>query len=195
MKRVAVVVAVVCVAGLAQVGNAADLEAGWYANIRSANIYCYGPTGPYLRTGGSFPLEPGAYGPFEVTDLPYGNQYCRQVLVPADAHGVQPGTSVDLVLDPLFDGSEQIAYLSVWWETNYDPGQMRLQLVQRDNGVLLWEQDQPGTLSHSEQMAWDALAGNLMFRVVVVPEPACLVCLVAPMLATAIRLGMRRCGR
>jgi hypothetical protein len=105
---------------------------------------------------------------------------------------VTPGTLVELPLYTGLSDTERIAYLSVMWETNYDPAQMRLQLVQIDNGRLLWQQDESGELSHSELMAWDASSGNLMFRVVAVPEPSTLMCLLAMVSAVGLKRLERR---
>ncbi len=200
MKRVAVVVAVVSVLALAQGVNAADLEAGWYAIVRSVSIFTYDHEGmPELRGGGWFVTDPGSYGPFQVTDEPRGDEYSRGVRVLEDAAGVLPGTGVELPLATGLYEDEVIAYLGVDWQTDYDASQMRLELIQRDEQTgavdILWQQDQSGALWHYEYMAWDTYPVGLAFRVLAVPEPCTFGTVAILLSVTVLRSGARRRSR
>ena len=201
MRKAVVFPAVLLLLIVPMVGQAADLGAGWYAKIRSVNVYVYDYQGrPTLIGGGCFySTPPGQYGPFQVTDLPDGGARTRQVLVNAAAHGAESAASLDLPISTGRSDTDPLAFLDIWWETNYDASQMYLELIQRDvqSGAVsvLWTQRQSGSVAHEQNLAYGATAGGLSLRVVVVPEPSSLAVLLISVSGTALcALRRRRMG-
>ena len=175
MKRVCVLILLLASGLLVPLApsRAADLQAGWYANIVGIEIWLYGPEGGYRPgPGGSFYTE-GQYGPFLVTNGSYyGKQY---VSVPTNAYGVGPDQTLVLPVSFPGIGGELIAQVLVDWQTNYDPNQMRLELWrERDNGSqeLMWTQLQAGVKWGSRGTGYDTYAeGPYYFKINVLPEP------------------------
>jgi len=173
--------------------HAADLQAGWYAMIRGVDILVYNPMGVPVGYGGArFPTQPGTFGPYTLTDEPYHDSYSRTVRVLNDAIGVAPGTGLELPLSG-FSSVPFVAQLRVWSVTDYDPSQMRLELVRHTaNGdTVLWQQLQGGVTDYYGVVAHDIVPDGLAFRVVAVPEPS-----TAALLGGAVGLiGILRRGR
>ena len=174
----------------------ATLQAGWYACVKDISIDVYGPFGTPVGYGaGWLYTSPGEYGPFVVTDDPFHSRYSRTVTVLNSATGVAAGTAVEL---PIYNTSSisQIARLSVWWETNYDVSQMRLELAQRNSvtGAVttIWQQNQSGYSTHADYIGYDLQPQGLFFRVVAVPEPSPLMLLGGAFSLVAIVRQRRR---
>ncbi|MDO8587833.1 MAG: PEP-CTERM sorting domain-containing protein [Armatimonadota bacterium] len=180
---------------LPQEVSGADLQAGWFAEISSVNIYVYDQWGQVVLYGGAFFGTPtGTYGPFLVTDEPYGGQYYRTVRVPTNAYDVAPGTGVELPIYGI-SSTPQIAKIGVGWGTDYNASAMRLEFVQRDpiTGHLstLWSQTESGYQYHTTSIAYDVSNQGLFFRVVAVPEPASIAGFLAT-LSLAVSFIVRR---
>lgn len=175
MKAVKLAVAVLILMALAQVGFAADLQAGWYANVYMASIYTYGEYGPQLCCNGAFSIPCGDYAPFTVTDEPYQMPDTRSVGVTADVYGVGHDSSLWMPISFGIATGTEIAFVNVSWATNYDPNQMVLEFWREHNDgewELGWCQPLPGSQVGETQVFFDtAIEGDYAFRVNVVPEP------------------------
>jgi len=177
MKKLSVISAVLLLLILAQVGQAADLQAGWYANVYAVEVYTYGYQGmPQLTTGAYFySTPPGQYGPFKVWGGNPQVDFERDVSVPSSALNLGADQSLVLPLTiPLSNGT-RIAYLSFAWQTDYDGSQMYIDLWRtRASGATeqVWAQRQSGLQFNTTHVAFDAtLDGPYYFKVNVVPEP------------------------
>lgn len=154
---------------------AADLQAGWYANI--SNVTVYRDAGPPLgiisrATGYFYRTLPGRYGPFQVTDGAYHSYSERLAFLPT-AVNANPS---DGLLMPLSFGmtiGEPIAYVQISWSTNYDPIQMHLEIWRtRSNGQqeLVWFQPVGGRKYGSAAVLYDTvLEGPYFIKVAVAP--------------------------
>ncbi len=181
MKTLAVPLAIMSLLSLAQASRAADLSAEWYANIQFVSIYVYDSGAPHLLGGGDLSLTPpGSHGPFYVTEGPYELDDARYVSVPV-AVSVKPDQSLVMPLCLGLPVGSRIAYLSMAWQTNYNPSSMYLDLVGvHTDGYeeIIWSQMLPGRRAGSEHIANDStILGSYYFRVKVVPEPSGLVAL------------------
>jgi len=202
MKKTSVISAVLLLLTLAQVGQAADLQAGWYAKISGVQVYVPGTSGfpdygnPQLLTDGYFySTPPGQYGPFQVDGGTPQRDYRRNVSVLANAYGVG---SVESLVIPLWTGlaiGDRIAFLEVAWATNYDSSQMRLQLWRTAFGgadELVWAQSLSGQRGGSDGVAYDTVVGGAYyFKVDVVPEPSSIACLAAALASTFAAMKRR----
>lgn len=194
----ALILAVIGLLGLAQIGQAANLPAGWYANIRSVDVYTYDSEGiSHLTTGGYFYDNPtGDYAPFHVGG-PLVRLYDeRDVSVPTSVCGATPEQSLYLPLYiPLYRGT-WIAGISATTETNYDPARMNLQLWHTTSAGMttrLWTQSVGGQQYGGVTFAEDEfLDGTYFFKVAIVPEPPSLLALTLGFLVTAIRFRRLR---
>ena len=177
MKNSAVVLAVVVLCALAQAGQGADLQAGWYATMYSVQFYGYDPQHhyPVLAGSGSFTTI-GTYGPFVVTDDPYHWERSRQATVPSYQPDVDSSSSLSLPVSSELIADLQLAYVHFGWETNYDPTQILLELWHATgDGTLekVWQQDRAGAQSGFSSAAYDTSYGDgFYFRVAVLPEPS-----------------------
>lgn len=178
MKKLAFVLAVILLAALSQVSHAADLEAGWYANILEVGVYTYYPensgySGTYFSGDAIFLTDPGQYGPFTVTDGPNHVGYARHISVPTEANGVTSDQS--LILPIGVDLSSPVAYFNIECNTNYDPNIMHLNLWHQYPGYsrcLVWSQTQGGpTYFYGPTTETEYYGGSFFFEVAVVPEP------------------------
>lgn len=159
---------------LAASAPAADLQAGWYAHVSGITVYQYDYYGyPYIRASGWFVTPPGAYGPFVLTDGPYHSRSYREASVLADAQGVGPSSSLDLPVGTGMTIGEPIAWISIGWETDYDPIQMRLEFWHtKSNGQqeLVWFQPTGGHKYGSADVLYDThLEGLHFFKLAVAP--------------------------
>ncbi len=164
MSRITVVLAVFVLLAMAQAGQAATLEEGWFAYVRAADAYVYGLSGPELITGGYFYSTPtGQSGPFSISS-PLQVDWQRYVAIPSSVHGIG---SDDSLIMPLYLGLSQgtlLAGISLSWQTDYDPSQMRLEFWRtRNDGSqeLLWTQSQGGPQSGGGGVAFDTYIEGL----------------------------------
>lgn len=176
MKKVILTIAVVSLLALAQVCWAADLQAGWYSNIRSVNIFVNTPYGPDLLGQAHFyETPPGQYGPFLVTGGAVFPDNERNVSVP-ESTDAWHNQSLIMPLHFGLDTGYQISYLEVSWQTNYDPAHMYLDLRRkRSDGTeeLLWAQMSAGPVSGVTDVAFNNyIEGPYYFRVNTLPEPS-----------------------
>lgn len=167
-------------------GQAADLQAGWYANMGVVSLYDMDThSGIPVSAGGGYfySTPPGTYGPFYVWG---GNPHTygeRDISVPTTVSGVGADKSLTL---PLYFTREQggsLAFISFSWQTNYDASQMYLDLWQtKADGTsnLLWTQRQSGLRFDTTHVAYNTVIdGDYYFRLNVVSEPSGLVSLLA----------------
>ena len=194
MKKAVVFLVVLLLLIVPVIGQAADLQAGWYANIYTVDVYTYNYQGmPQLTTGGYFySTPPGQYGPYNVWGGNPQVDFERDVSVPSNALNVGGDQSLVLPLTiPLSNGT-RIAYLSFAWQTDYDGSQMYLDLWRtRANGSAeqIWTQRQSGLQFNTTHVAFDAtLDGPYYFKVNVVPEPPT----VMPILLGIVGLALAR---
>ena len=173
MKRLALIAAVIALLALTQMSQAADLKAGWYANIYSVYVYVPADPAPYPVVAAEFQIAPNTYGPFIITDGVNHAYYERDIFVPADAHA---GVGQSLVLPVYIPDGTSISFLSMSIRTNYDAEQMRLQLWHtRSTGEdqLVWEQGLSGNQLGLYQTAYNTFPEEgFYFKMAVVPEPS-----------------------
>ncbi len=185
---------IVFLLAMCQASHAADLQAGWYADIDRVYVYTYDPVyhNPTLTAEPSIQIAAGQYGPFTVTAGPYDEDYTRYVSVSADAYGVGSSQGLILPLYMAWSGDQTIGYISVGCATNYDPTQMYLGLYQTlGNGTTatIWTQMQNGGGSSGFIGQNTSLAnGPFYLEVAVVPEPSGFVVLLAGAAALYARL-------
>jgi len=194
MKRLALILVIAGLVCLAQAGQAATLQADWYAKVNMLYVFTYGDYGPQLHAEGYFyQTPPGQYGPFLVTDGPCHEAYARYVSVPTDVSGVGQGSSLTLPVSIGMSTCDPIAYVYFSWATRYDPSQMHLDLWRtRADGTdeCLWSQLQSGVRGGEAYVAYDSLLeGPYYFRVSVVPEPSSVACLAVALISM---LGLMR---
>lgn len=176
MRRLALVLVVAGLLGLAQVGQAATLSSTWYVNLWAPAIFTYGEQGAALSGDGYFYSTPaGQYGPFQVAD-PYGDRVELKITLPHTVYGAGPEQSLVIPFSTGLGAGTRIAYLSLAGVTSYDPNGMYLGLYRtRDDGTTetLWTQKQDGTTGLAGHVAYDIVSdGQFFFRVNVVPEPS-----------------------
>jgi len=175
--------------------HAADLQAGWYVKLGSVALYGYDSQYGYGVIDWDFVAGVGDYGPFRITQ-PAPNWPQRLVTVVSDAHGVLPGTGIDLT-GAAGAGPPSFVVQSIYFacETYYDATQMQLSLlIRRTTGVEipLWTQQQSWLYQAGPQLSLGTSldSGDIfVFRVAVVPEPSALLCLGSAM--AALTLGRR----
>jgi hypothetical protein len=179
MKRVCGLLLVAFAASVLLVpstAHAADLQAGWYANILAISTWLYGSEGYRPGPVGWFTTQ-GQYGPFTATGGSYDTH--SYVSVPTTAYGIGSGQSLVLPVSAMYT-SEPVAYVLFTYQTYYDPSQMRLELWRnRSDGSqeLMWSQLQQGHQLNSFSVAHDSVyEGPFYFKVSVVPEPSSIVC-------------------
>jgi hypothetical protein len=191
MRKAAVVLAVLVVALLPQVGQAADLQAGWYVKLGLVMFYGTIPTPPYEAWVGWDPsITPGAYGPFEVaTDATPYAPYPVVVSVPTTQTGVPAGIGVTIHGQPATQFAWTATGLYVPYETNYDPSEMRIELyLHHSSGQdeLIWQQmagHRTGNVNVLDASGRTISADDsIYFGVVAVPEPPQLMALLLPTL-------------
>jgi hypothetical protein len=184
MRTLAVIpVVVIAICALSGIGHAADLQAGWYANIEHVDIWIYQGGVPVPVDNAYFyQTSPGPHDPFLVTGGSPSRDYRRYVSVPIATPNAQPEQSLVM---PLYIGLPQgtrLAYLAATWQTYYSPGQMNLQLwhtTQAGVSTMLWTQSLEGHQGDGISFAYDtALDGYYSFRVAIVPEPSAALVLV-----------------
>ena len=196
MKKAVVFLAVLLLLMVVpMVGQAADLQAGWYAKIITVNVYGYDYQGmPSLIGGGYFYNSPtGQYGPFHVGG-PQARIYDeRDISVPSSVANVGADQSLVLPLSIGMSVGSQIAYISISWATCYQADSMCLALWrQRSSGTdsLVWQQSLSGTQGNTTHVAYNTvLEGPYYFKVDVVPEPSAFACL------AVLTLGLFRIAR
>jgi len=196
MKKLSVISGVLLLLTLAQVGQAADLQAGWYANIDHIYVYVAGQYGPDLLGAAQFLTTPGQYDPFLVTDGAFHRSYTRYASVPANFYGAQPQQSLVLPFDLGLAQGAGIAYLYIASETNYDSHNLDLQVWQRStDGSLtqLWSQPLSGHIYGVGDFAYDATVnGSYFVKIAIVPEPSSLLSVVMGLLASVACCRRRR---
>ncbi len=197
MSRITVVLAVFVLLVLAQAGQAATLQEGWYVNLWTPAIFIYGEYGPTLIGDGYFyNTSAGRYDPFQIAD-PYGNRLKPEISVPETTTGVTPQQSLTIPFSTGLTDGTQIAYFSLAGGTMYSPDSMYLGLYRLcDDGTTetLWTQQQAGHTSIAGHVAYDIVAGGqFYFKLNVVPEPSAVLSLAV---GCASLLGMmKRRGR
>lgn len=192
------VLAVLCICA-SPISHAADLQAGWYANISHVQVYTYDPIWhlPQLRFNAPLLVEPGQYGPLAVTDGPYHTDYTRYVSVATDAYGVRPSESLVIPLQMSWLGDQTIAFLALGGQTNYNSNAMRLEFWHEStDGTqrLVWSQPESGPQHvFGPEVEHDVpLAGSYYFKVAVVPEPSGIISLACGVAALGwYRRGVR----
>jgi len=179
MKKLSVISAALLLLTLAQIGQAADLQAGWYVKLGGVALYGTDPgSGHEVAVDWSFAGPVGPAGPFEVAQSdPLWPQ--RTVSVPASTN-VPDGTAVDLFGQPKTPITFAVTRLDLIYETNYVASQMLAQLfVEHTSGQseLLWQESRSGL--HNRYATLLAGTGRTLapsdtiyFRVVAVPEPS-----------------------
>jgi|GEM_PF-2986515 len=178
MKTAIMIVAVLIIALMPQIGQTADLQAGWYVKLGNIALWGFDPVqNREVAVGWYFTTPVGLNGPFEVTQ-PAPSWPQRMVSVPTSVN-VPSGTSVDLYGSLEKPITFPIYRLDVGHETDYDSSQMLVQLlVQHSNGSveLLWSEPRSGhhlgannILGPSETIL---PTDTLLFKVVAVPEPS-----------------------
>jgi hypothetical protein len=160
------------------VGQAADLQAGWY--VKLAGVGMFGPISepPYRTgTGWNFTGELGMYGPFEVSS-PDPVWAERMVSVPVSVTGVAAGTSVYLWGQPTWAVYYPVDALDFYWETNCDKSVVQLELLMYNPSygyTKLWSYSQSPYNSGFDNVLTfpqEIPIGYVpVFRVSVVPEP------------------------
>ena len=178
MKKITVVLAVLLLLALAQMGQAADLQAGWYIKLGGVGLFGAIPQSPYYTgTDWNFTTELGTYGPFEVTS-PDPVWAERMVSVPVSVTGVSAGTSVYLWGQPIDPVYYPVDDVSFHWETNCDKSVVQLELLMYSPSsgyTKLWSYSQsPYTSDASNVLTFPQKipVGYVpVFRVSVVPEP------------------------
>ena len=196
MKRVCVLILLLASGLLLPLAasHAANLQAGWYVNITSVQI---GLTmgEQVIPIWGQFDVE-GQYGPFLVTDGPTHSYTRRYISVPTNAYGVGPDQSLTLpILAVSQPPGTYIHYVSVGYETNYDPSQMRLELWhERLDGSeeLLWAQLQGGNRWGGGGVGPSACEGPYYLKVSVLPEPTAIASLLFGVGGLAVIMRRRR---
>lgn len=174
---------------------AANLQAGWYVRVSSVHIWQYDQlNSPFIRDEGNFyDTPPGQYGPFQVSDGTYHSPIDRWVSVPATV-SAGPGDSLIMPLTFGMTLGEPIAYLSFYWETNYDPSQMRLEFWRQNYYTsvqeLLWAQTLSGYRYGGATALTNATYDSQYFvKVAVIPEPSSMIIFSAGL---GILLALRR---
>ncbi len=202
MKKITVVLAVLLLLALAQMGQAADLQAGWYVKFGQIALLGAIPQPPYYTAiDWNFTVTPGTYGPFEVTtDTAQWAEWPVTISVPTTQTGVAAGTSVYLYGQPEVPMSFIADRLDIVYETNYDSSQMIAQLyVQHASGQtdLLWTEPRSGHHWGNVNVLglWQYIqpTDTLYFKVVAVPEPSQFLALLTP--AVCVLLMKRRTFR
>ncbi|HET6456697.1 MAG TPA: PEP-CTERM sorting domain-containing protein [Armatimonadota bacterium] len=160
---------------------AADLQEGWYVRVSSVHIWQYDQLNdPFIRDEGDFyDTPPGQYGPFQVSDGTYHSTIDRWVSVPS-AISAGPGDSLVMPLTFGMTLGEPIAYLGFYWETNYDPSQMRLEFWQENYYTsvqeLLWAQTLSSYRYGGATPLTDATyEGQFFVKIAVIPEPSSMI--------------------
>ena len=179
MRKPAVLLAVMIVLTLGQACQAADLQAGWYAKL--GGVALFGWDGVQERgIDWHFVGGLGTFGPFEVTN-PDPVWPERTVSVPDDALEVVPGTGVWLWGEPEVTVDFVVQAVSIFWDTDYDATQMRLELLmynETEGFALLWSQTQSGYYGGAGNVLGEyqtiPMGYAPVFRVRAVPEPSSL---------------------
>ncbi len=190
MWRLGVVLSIVIVFTVIAQCQGANLQEGWYAEIGNVALYYESPVlGQYSQPGG-FPLVPGTYGPFQVT-IPE-HVWDWSVSVPTSTSGVANGTGITRAQDN--HPGDPIYRITGEFQTDYDAGQMRLELITVDyQGSfidLIWSQSQSGHNLAVFDLWYSVPVGQLVAcRVIAVPEPSTFLGLLFPF---AISLGLRK---
>jgi len=180
MRRLVLVLIVAGLLGLAQAGQAADLQAGWYACAYTVHLYTYGPQGPTLAAGGTFQTPRGTQGPFTISRAPTYDDYARTVSVTADTLA-DPLDSIVLPIAAPLATNTVLSSVAFLWETDYASDRLRLQFWHNLNdgtSLQLWDQPLSGYQSGGASTAHDLMyEQGFFFRVAVVPEPTSLLVL------------------
>ncbi len=201
MRRAVFLIVLLCILALAGTAHAVTLEQGWYAQVRSVDLI-------YRSVGAEYEshaqprilLASGVYGPYRVSRAPYEDNYCKTVDIPTSASGIEPGTAVELPLATGLMDTDVIEAFYIGWYSDYIASHMQLQLIRHDatngNTRILWSQTRSGAVNgYDEILALDVYPDGLAFRVITVPEPHSWLVLAMGILATAIPLRRKRCGR
>jgi len=194
MRKLAVILVVAGLLGLAQAGQAGTINAGSYVNIGLVALWGTDQAGTH-GVDWNFAGGLGTYGPFVVTQPdPLWPQ--RTISVPSTVPGVLSGTGVDLYGQPEALITFPVTRLDVGYETDYVATQMILQLhVRHNDGTdeLLWTQSRSGYRSGLSNILWPGQTilptDAIYFRVAAVPEPSACLALLLP---TVGLLWMRR---
>jgi len=158
-------------------GQAADLQAGWYAKIIAIDVYAYDSYGrPVVAGNGYFYGSPtGDYGPFHVGGPQTRVYEERDITVPRSVSNAGADQSFILPLSLTLSTGTRLAYISFVWQTYYEASQMYVDLchTQADGRAeQLWVQPASGLQFDTTHAAFNTvLDGAYYFRVNVVPEP------------------------
>jgi hypothetical protein len=191
MKKLLLLFAVLLLVGLAPPTQAADLEAGWY--VKLGGFFTLGFDGAqWHAVDWSFVGGLGTFGPFEVTSPhPWWPQ--REIRVPGTTTA-PTGTALYFWLEPEVPVSYDVYEAVPRWETSYDASRMRLEMLIGREGeplALLWAQDQSGSNwgYHNVLTGLQHIPAGYqpVLRVVVLPEPGCLMCVVCGSMVFFIR--------
>jgi hypothetical protein len=193
MRKAAVLLAVLVVVLLPQIGQAADLQAGWYANVGTMSTAGW-RDGVFTSLGWTFGDQGNVPSYFEVTSP--DDWWPQRAVVVSDSitHAVA-GATVYLWAVPEIQVDFVLTDVNIHWETYYDASQMQLQLLAYD-GVgytLLWSEQGVGAHSGYRNVLdlhqSVPVGSTPVFCVTVVPEPSCLFTLSCPV---AVLLARRR---
>lgn len=197
MRKLALILVVLGLLGLAQAGQAATLDSTWYVKVTSVSVwkYAWDPVNHYYYEqgmgNGYFSRPVGQYGPFQVTSTEPALEDDIFVTVPA---ATQAGGTDSLRLPFTISGYVTDAYMQFNCLTNYDSSQVYASLWQANTdgtSTFLWSQLQSGAHGTSPTIFIPVTGSNYYFQVSVVPEPSSLLCIVAPFAAT-LGLAIRR---
>lgn len=199
MKRVCVLLLLVMLLLLpACSSQAAELQAGWYANPLGIDFFQRLEDYTEVNVGSvTFTTPAGDHGPFRVGVL---DTRARTVTVPNTSYGVSPAESLVLptnLLPSMFYDLTRVDHMEVYWSTNYDASQMMLELWGRTTSQQDYSKMWFQPLSGQRQGLTNLEGGDLrdasfFFRIAVVPEPGAVTCLAAGLSCFVLYAGRRR---
>lgn len=180
----------------AQIGQAADLQAGWYVKLGNVAVFGVDPnTRRETAIDWSFAGGLGSYGPFEVTS-PGATYPQRVVTVPSTVNGAASGAYIDLTGMPDIPIGFTPNSLQFVYNTYYDVSQMRFDLfVRHSDGTIetLFSETRSGQHSGVPTVfllgRYSPISDTLVFRTSVVPEPSSAITLA---FSLAFIAGVRR---